>query len=161
MPEKKVSSARSQASFLMDRILGEKRLLADLNLNSIMQDVSAADRARSQRLLLNTLRSLERADDLILPFLEKRPNLKILNVLRLATVEIMDNGDAHGIVNEYVSIIGRNKRLKNYKGLVNAVLRKVSNSDRSIWNKLDIPQLPKWLRRILLDAYGISVTQKR
>ena len=71
MPEKKVSSARSQASFLMDRILGEKRLLADLNLNSIMQDVSAADRARSQRLLLNTLRSLERADDLILPFLKK------------------------------------------------------------------------------------------
>ena len=160
MPEKKVSSARSQASFLMDRILGEKRLLADLNLNSIMQDVSAADRARSQRLLLNTLRSLERADDLILPFLEKRPNLKILNVLRLATVEIMDNGDAHGIVNEYVSIIGRNKQFKNYKGLVNAVLRKVSKSDRSIWDKLDIPQLPRWLLRILLDAYGNSVIQK-
>lgn len=160
MPEKIVPSARSQASFLMDRILGEKRLLADLNLNSIVQNVSTADRARSQRLLLNTLRSLERADALILPFLNKRPNLKILNVLRLATVEIMDNGDAHGIVNEYVSIIGRNKRLKNYKGLVNAVLRKVSHSDRSIWNKLDIPQLPKWLRRILLDSYGISVTQK-
>ena len=128
MPEKKVPSARSQASFLMDRILGEKRLLADLNLNSIMQDVSTADRARSQRLLLNTLRSLERADDLILPFLEKRPNLKILNVLRLATVEIMDNGDAHGIVNEYVSIIGRNKRLKNYKGLVNACLLYTSDA---------------------------------
>ena len=53
MPEKKVSSSRSQASFLMDRILGEKRLLSDLNLNSIMQNVSAADRARSQRLLLH------------------------------------------------------------------------------------------------------------
>ena len=160
MPEKKVPSARSQASFLMDRILGEKRLLADLNLNSMMKNLSTADRARSQRLLLNTLRSLERADALILPFLEKRPKLKILNVLRLATVEIMENGHAHGIVNEYVSIIGRNKKLKNYKGLVNAVLRKVSNSDRSIWNKLDIPKLPKWLRMILLDSYGISVTQK-
>jgi len=160
MPKKKVPSARSSASFLLDRILGEKRLLADLNLNSIMQNVSTADRARSQRLLLNTLRSLERADALILPFLKKRPNLKILNVLRLATVEIMENGHSHGIVNEYVSIIGRNKQLKNYKGLVNAVLRKVSNSDRSIWHELDIPQLPKWLRRILLDSYGISVTKK-
>ena len=160
MPEKKVPSARSNASFLMDRVLGEKRLLADLNLNSMMHDVSTADRARSQRLVLNTLRSLERADELIVPFLKKRPNLKILNVLRLATVEIMDNGDAHGIVNEYVSIVGRNKRFKNYKGLVNAVLRKVSKSDRSIWDKLDIPQLPRWLRRILLDAYGNSVIQK-
>ena len=32
MPEKSVS-ARFQASFLMDNILSEKRLLADLNLN--------------------------------------------------------------------------------------------------------------------------------
>jgi len=160
MPEKKVSSARSKASFLLDRILCEKRLLSDLNLNSIMKDLSAADRARSQRLLLNTLRSLERADAVVLQFLKKRPNLKILNVVRLATVEIMNNGDAHGIVNEYVSIIGQNKRLKNYKGLVNAVLRKVSNCDRSIWDYLDIPQLPKWLRRILLDSYGVAATQK-
>tara|TARA_B100001057_G_scaffold274237_1_gene274507 strand:+ start:198 stop:695 length:498 start_codon:yes stop_codon:yes gene_type:complete len=160
MPEKKVSSARSKASFLLDRILCEKRLLSDLNLNSIMKDLSAADRARSQRLLLNTLRSLERADAVVLQFLKKRPNLKILNVVRLATVEIMNNGDAHGIVNEYVSIIGQNKRLKNYKGLVNAVLRNVSNCDKSIWDCLDIPQLPKWLRRILLDSYGISVHRK-
>ena len=47
MPEKKVLSARFQASFLMDNILSEKRLLADLNLNLIMQNLSAADRARS------------------------------------------------------------------------------------------------------------------
>ena len=133
MPEKKVLSARFQASFLMDNILSEKRLLADLNLNQIMQNLSAADRARSQRLLLNTLRHLERADAL-LPLLKKRPTLKILNILRLATVEIMDDGDAHGIVNEYVSIVGMNKRLKNYKGLVNAVLRKISKVDRSSWN---------------------------
>ncbi len=160
MPKKKVLSARSQASFLLDRILGEKLLLADLNLHSVMQNLSLADRARSQRLMLNTLRSLERADALLFPFLKKRPNLKILNILRLATVEIMDSGSAHGIVNEYVSIVGRNKRLKNYKGLVNAILRKVSNTDWDTWNKLDIPQLPKWLRQVLLDSYGISVTKK-
>ena len=160
MPEKKVLSARFQASFLMDNILSEKRLLADLNLNLIMQNLSAADRARSQRLLLNTLRHLERADALLLPLLKKRPTLKILNILRLATVEIMDDGDAHGIVNEYVSIVGMNKRLKNYKGLVNAVLRKISKVDRSCWNKLDIPKLPKWFRQLLLQAYGSSITHK-
>ena len=160
MPEKKVLSARFQASFLMDNILSEKRLLADLNLNLIMQNLSAADRARSQRLLLNTLRHLERADALLLPLLKKRPTLKILNILRLATVEIMDDGDAHGIVNEYVSIVGMNRRLKNYKGLVNAVLRKISKVDRSCWNKLDIPKLPKWFRQLLLQAYGSSITHK-
>ncbi len=40
MPEKKVLSARFQASFLMDNILIEKRLLADLNLNLNMVGMS-------------------------------------------------------------------------------------------------------------------------
>ena len=89
MPEKKVLSARFQASFLMDNILSEKRLLADLNLNLIMQNLSAADRARSQRLLLNTLRHLERADALLLPLLKKRPTLKILNILYIVQFDFL------------------------------------------------------------------------
>ena len=160
MIEKKMLSARSQASFLMDMILGEQRLLSEINLSSVMKNLSTSDRARSQRLLLNALRSLERADALLLPLLKKRPNLKIFNILRLATVEIMDNGDAHGIVNEYVSIVGMQKRLQNYKGLVNAVLRKVAASEQSTWNNMKIPQLPKWLRRMLLKSYGSSIVEK-
>ena len=160
MIEKKILSARSQASFLMDMILGEQRLLSEINLSSVMKNLSTSDRARSQRLLLNALRSLERADALLLPLLKKRPNLKIFNILRLATVEIMDNGDAHGIVNEYVSIVGMQKRLQNYKGLVNAVLRKVAASEQSTWNNMKIPQLPKWLRRMLLKSYGSSIVEK-
>ena len=98
----------------MDRILGDKRLLADLNLNSIMQDISTVERARSQRLLLNTLR-LKCADAIILPFLKKRPNLKILNVLRLATVEIMDNGHTHGIVMSMFLLLDKINGLKTIK----------------------------------------------
>ena len=153
-------SARSQASFLMDIILGEQRLLSEINLSSVMRNLSTSDRARAQRLLLNALRSLERADALLLPLLKKRPNLKIFNILRLATVEIMDNGDAHGIVNEYVSIVGMQKRLQNYKGLVNAVLRKVAASEQSTWNNMKVPQLPKWLRRMLLKSYESSIVEK-
>ena len=41
MPEKKVPSARSQASFLMDRILGEKRLLADINLVMTLPEIKS------------------------------------------------------------------------------------------------------------------------
>ena len=160
MIEKKMPSARSQASFLMDIILGEQRLLSEINLSSVMKNLSTSDRARSQRLLLNALRSLERADALLLPLLKKRPNLKIFNILRLATVEIMDNGDAHGIVNEYVSIVGMQKRLQNYKGLVNAVLRKVAASEQSTWNNMKVPQLPKWLRRMLLKSYENSIVEK-
>ena len=160
MIEKKMPSARSQASFLMDIILGEQRLLSEINLSSVMRNLSTSDRARAQRLLLNALRSLERADALLLPLLKKRPNLKIFNILRLATVEIMDNGDAHGIVNEYVSIVGMQKRLQNYKGLVNAVLRKVAASEQSTWNNMKVPQLPKWLRIMLLKSYESSIVEK-
>ena len=160
MIEKKMPSARSQASFLMDIILGEQRLLSEINLSSVMRNLSTSDRARAQRLLLNALRSLERADALLLPLLKKRPNLKIFNILRLATVEIMENGDAHGIVNEYVSIVGMQKRLQNYKGLVNAVLRKVAASEQSTWNNMKVPQLPKWLRIMLLKSYESSIVEK-
>ena len=72
----------------------------------------------------------------------------------------MDNGDAHGIVNEYVSIVGMQKRLQNYKGLVNAVLRKVAASEQSTWNNMKVPQLPKWLRRMLLKSYENSIVEK-
>ena len=160
MIEKKMPSARSQASVLMDIILGEQRLLSEINLSSVTKNLSTSDLARSQRLLLNALRSLERADALLLPLLKKRPNLKIFNILRLATVEIMDNGDAHGIVNEYVSIVGMQKRFQNYKGLVNAVLRKVAASEQSAWNNMKVPQLPKWLRIMLLKSYESSIVEK-
>ena len=55
-------------------------------------------------------------------------------------------GDAHGVVNEAVALVGQDKRTFAMKGLVNAILREVADTGHEQWELLRAPRLPKWLR---------------
>ena len=66
----------------------------------------------------------------------------------------MYGGDAHGVVNEAVALVGQDKRTFAMKGLVNAILRKVADTGHEQWELLRAPRLPKWLRVPLVEAYG-------
>jgi len=57
-------------------------------------------------------------------------------------------------VNAYVEIVGRNKRTQTFKGLTNAVLRKVAEAGPEAWAKLPAPVTPSWLRQPLVAAWG-------
>ncbi|MDP5366190.1 MAG: methyltransferase domain-containing protein [Paracoccaceae bacterium] len=151
------SSPRRVAHHLLDRITGEGRLMPELLAMGALDRLEPADRARAQRLALDTLRGLERADRLLERHLRKNPPLTVRNMLRLATVEICMGGDAHGVVNEAVAIVGQDKRTGALKGLVNAVLRKIAAEGPAAWAKLRVPRLPKWLRAPLVEAYGAAV----
>ena len=151
------SSPRRVAHHLLDRITGEGRLMSELLAMGALDRLEPADRARAQRLTLDTLRGLERADRLLERHLRKNPPLTVRNMLRLATVEICMGGDAHGVVNEAVAIVGQDKRTGALKGLVNAVLRKIAAEGPAAWAKLRVPRLPKWLRGPLVEAYGAAV----
>ncbi|MDU8928021.1 RsmB/NOP family class I SAM-dependent RNA methyltransferase [Alisedimentitalea sp. MJ-SS2] len=144
-------SARRSAIYMLDQILGEGRLLSELTPS--LERLTTADRARAQRLTTETLRGLERADKLLSRHLRKNPALFIRNVLRLATVELALGGDAHGVVNDAVSIVAEHKRHNRLKGLVNAVLRKMVDEAPAKWDSLRIPRLLKWLRGPLVEAY--------
>jgi 16S rRNA (cytosine967-C5)-methyltransferase len=148
------NTARRVAHHLLDQITGEGRLMPELMAAGALDRLDPADRARAQRLTLDTLRGLERADRLLEKHLRKNPPLTVRNMLRLATVEICMGGDAHGVVNEAVAIVGQDKRTGALKGLVNAVLRKIAVEGPAAWAKLRVPRLPKWLRDPLVDAYG-------
>ncbi len=150
-------SARRVAHDLLDQITGEGRLMPELLAAGALDRLEPADRARAQRLTLDTLRGLERADRLLERHLRKNPPLTVRNMLRLATVEICMGGDAHGVVNEAVAIVGQDKRTGALKGLVNAVLRKIAAEGPAAWEKLRVPRLPKWLRGPLAEAYGAPV----
>ncbi|MFU8881655.1 MAG: RsmB/NOP family class I SAM-dependent RNA methyltransferase [Rhodobacterales bacterium] len=150
-------SARRVAHHLLDQIMGEGRLMPELLAAGALDRLDPADRARAQRLALDTLRGLERADRLLERHLRKAPPLSVRNMLRLATVEICMGGDAHGVVNEAVAIVGADKRTGALKGLVNAVLRKIAAEGPAAWAKLRVPRLPKWLRAPLTEAYGAPV----
>jgi 16S rRNA (cytosine967-C5)-methyltransferase len=152
--KKTAHSARSAAVYLLDQVLGEGRLMSELVAGGALEALAPADRARAQRLAGDTLRGLARADRLLSKHLRKPPPLPVFNVLRAGTVELAQGGDAHGVVNEAVAIIGRHPRHSRLKGLINAVLRKMAEEAPAKWNDLRQPGLPDWLRGPLVEAWG-------
>lgn len=151
--------ARRSAVYLLDQVLGEARLMSELIAAGTLEKLQPEDRARAQRLSIETLRGLERIDRILKRHLSKKPPLTVLNVLRVATMELCTGGAAHGVVNAAVTIVGKNKRTEAMKGLVNAVLRKVAASGVEDWASLRIPRLPKWLRSPLVEAYGADAVK--
>ena len=151
--------ARRSAVYLLDQVIGEGRLLSECIAAGALDRLQPAERATAQRLALDTLRGLERADRLLQKHLKKYPPLTVRNALRVATVELCQGGAAHGVVNSAVSVVGANKRTASMKGLVNAVLRKVADAGPEAWNALQVPRLPKWLREPMVMAYGGETVQ--
>lgn len=146
--------ARRSAIYLLDQIIGEGKLMAELLGAGALDQLAPADRARAQRLANETLRGLERADRLLQKHLQKHPPLTVRNALRLGTVELAQGAAAHGVVNDVVSIVSRHKRYGHLKGLVNAVLRKIADEAPEKWDTLRVPRMPKWLRGPLAEAWG-------
>lgn len=152
---------RSTAVTLLNKVLGEGRLLAELSAS--LARLSPPDRARALRLANDTLRGIDRADRLLARQLRKTPQLHVMNILRLGTVELCMGGDAHGVVDELVGLVGTHPRYKRLRGLVNAVLRQMAGDAGKPWNDLRIPRLPDWLRQPLVTAWGngaISAMEK-
>ncbi len=143
--------ARRAAHHLLDLVIIEGRLLPEALAAGALAHLPPEDRARAQRLALDTLRGIDRADRMLKPFLKKSPPETVRNVLRLGLVEICNGAAAHGVVNSCVEIVSRNKRTAPLKGLVNAVLRKVDPAD---WATRPVPLLPGWLRQPLVAAWG-------
>ncbi|WP_135506735.1 RsmB/NOP family class I SAM-dependent RNA methyltransferase [Roseovarius aestuariivivens] len=145
-------SARRTAVHLLDKVLGEGRLLADLS--GPLDRLPPEDRARALRLAADTLRGLDRADRLLARQLRKAPQLHVRNILRLGTVELAMGGDAHGVVSACVDLVSDHPRYKRLKGMVNAVLRQMADGGVKPWADLRVPRLPLWLREPLVAAWG-------
>ncbi|OSQ53271.1 RsmB/NOP family class I SAM-dependent RNA methyltransferase [Marivita geojedonensis] len=147
-------SPRHDALDGLSQIIGEGRMLSDVTSDATWQDLAPAERATAQRLITETLRFLGRADYLLTPNLTRQPPLRVMNLLRMATVELMTGGAAHGVVNEAVKLAGRNRKTAPMKGLVNAVLRKITALEPAVWDEAPDTTLPKWLRPRLAKAWS-------
>ncbi|WP_425039835.1 RsmB/NOP family class I SAM-dependent RNA methyltransferase [Primorskyibacter sp. S187A] len=154
MADKRTLTARGAALWLLSQVLREGRLLSEVQGAPRLANLPAAERARAGRLATDTLRHLERTNRVLKPFLRKPPPPPVLEILQLSTCELCLGGDAHGVVNEAVSLTRATKRHSALSGLVNAVLRKVAAEGPAKWAELRAPHLPKWLRRPLADAWG-------
>ena len=146
------SPARAAAVQLLADALGQGRPLSDAA--STLAALAPSDRAAAHRLAADTLRGLERADRLLKPHLRKPPGLRVMCILRLGAVELATGGAAHGVVGDCVALAASGKRTQGFKGLVNAVLRRLAEDAPARWEALRVPRLPKWLRAPLQQAWG-------
>ncbi len=146
--------ARKAAIHLLEKVTAEGNLISECMAAGVLDALAPEDRARAQRLATLTLRWLERVDRLLARHLRKAPPDFVRNALRLGTAELIAGGAAHGVVNDVVQIIGRHRRHGALKGLANAVLRKVAQTEPAKWEGLRIPRLPNWLRKPLVRAWG-------
>lgn len=146
---------RRAAHHLLEQIIGEGRLMAELIGGGALEHLAADDRARAQRLATDALRGLDRADRMLKPYFKKAaPPEYVMNALRLGVIELTGGEAAHGVVNAYVEIVGRNQRTASMKGMTNAVLRRIAEEGPAAWNKRAVPLMPGWLRQPLVAAWG-------
>ena len=151
------SKPRFVAIDILNEILGNKKSFHELRSLGVFKNLKPNEKAFVQRLVMDTLRNLDRCDRLLKKYLKKDPKLKVKNILRLGLTELVTGGASHAIVNEAVKYAASNKTTRPMKGLVNAVLRKFSSYEIEEWNKDEsISRLPKWLRGPLINAYGKS-----
>ncbi len=142
---------------MLNQVLTEGRLMSEPAALRALEGLDAPSKARALRLANETLRNLERADKLLKPHLRKEPPPYVMNLLRLATIELAQGGDAHGVVNEAVTLLSKHKKYGALKGLANAVLRKVAAEAVQKISILRAPRLPKWLRGPLTEAYSADI----
>lgn len=149
-------AARAAAIDILGAVLGEGRLMAQVlaDPKGPLAALGPSERARAQRLALDTLRHVEPADRILDPLLRKAPPLLVRNVLRLAVTERALGGAAHGVVNAAVDIVRRGKRTTHLAGLVNAVLRQIPDVP---FSALPPQRLPRWLRQPLVHLHGRDV----
>ena len=145
---------RAAAHRLLMQVTGDGKLLPEALAAGTLDALAPEDRARAQRLALEVLRQMDRADRLLKPVLQKAPPLFVRNALRLGTVELCTGAAAHGVVNAYVELVGRNRRTQSLRGLTNAVLRRIADDGPARWPALPVPKLPSWLRGPLVEAWG-------
>lgn len=140
---------RSMAVDLLTSVLGEHALLSQL---ALPDGLVPAERARAERLAQETLRQLDRIDKVLKPLLRKAPPLPVMNILRLAVLELAQGTAAHGVVNDAVTLTRRNRRTQHLSGLVNAVLRGLP--DPVDLASMPVPMLPRWIRQPIVHAWG-------
>lgn len=153
-------TTRAVAAKLVLGVTEARQPLNDQIAQGALAALAPADRARAQRLALTTLRSLTAADAILKPYVRKEPPAFVRALLRLATIEMLAEGaPAHAVVHEAVAITrATGRKTEGFAGMVNAVLRRVSETDPALLTGAAPQALPGWLRGRLMSAWGKPAT---
>lgn len=153
--------ARKTALALLETIL-EKHVPLDEALPGAIEPLEARDRAFMRQLVATTLRRLGQIDDLIDHCLQRplpAQAARVRMILRLGAAQLLFmETPPHAAIDTSVNLAAMDKhpRIKNLKGLVNAILRRLSREGEAMLGEQDSARLntPGWLWERWSSAYG-------
>jgi 16S rRNA (cytosine967-C5)-methyltransferase len=132
---------------------------------ALEQRISIRDRAFARNLAATTLRRLGQIDDLIAAYISRPLPASAhtpRNILRLGAAQLVFlEMPAHAAVNETVALAA-GRRAERYKGLVNAVLRRLAAEGKARAAAQDAARLdtPDWLWKSWRAAYGEAMARR-
>ena len=141
-----MSDATREAAFdLLSAVIDRRRPLEEAM--DALPEMPARDRAAGHRLAAAVLRRMGTLDAVVEPFLRREPPDPVRHVLRIGTAGLLLlETPSHAAVATAVAL-ARSRGLAPFAGLVNAVLRRVSEARVAAMVDLDSPRLdtPAWL----------------
>ena len=156
---------RAVAHALLDAVLRDRRPLDEALAGSAgFAALTARDRALVRHLTATAVRRLGQIDALLAAFVERPlPDraASALNALRLGAADILFlRTPAHAAVNEAVALL-RSPSARRYRGLANAVLRRLAREGGALREGQDAARLntPDWLWQSWVEAYGAETAR--
>jgi 16S rRNA (cytosine967-C5)-methyltransferase len=158
-------SARAAANQVLAQILDRRQPLdAALEASRMLAGLQARDRAFARLIVTTVLRRLGQIDDLIQRCLERplQPKARAARgLLRIGAAQLLFlRTPAHAAVDSTVALAG-GAQLAPYRGLINAVLRRLAREGDGLLAGQDAARLnlPDWLWQPWLRAYGEDVVR--
>jgi 16S rRNA (cytosine967-C5)-methyltransferase len=136
---------RSAALALLSGVLDRHRPLEEAL--DALPAMEQRDRAAAHRLAATAIRRRGTIDAVLEPYLARTPTAQVMHILRLGAAALLFlETPPHAAVGTAVAL-ARAKGLPKFAGMVNAVLRRVSETGRAALEELDGPRLdtPPWL----------------
>ncbi|WP_353744792.1 transcription antitermination factor NusB [Acidiphilium sp. 37-64-53] len=136
---------RDAAFALVSGVLDRRRPL-DQTLDQL-SGIDARDKAAAHRIAASVLRHLGSIDAVLETHLTKAPPAKVRHILRIGAAQALFLGaPAHAAVSTSVAL-AHGQGVGKFAGLVNAVLRRVTEAGMAALAELDQPRLdtPSWL----------------
>jgi 16S rRNA (cytosine967-C5)-methyltransferase len=160
-PKTPAVSARGVALDLLNRVLEQKRPLEEaFERHPDLGALENRDRQFVRALTTATLRHLQRIDRILAVRLERPLPARaraVTDVLRLGVAQLLVLGTpAHAAVDSMVALTAELGGMAGYKGLVNAVLRRIAAEGEALLAQVPPGEasLPDWLWQSWAAAYG-------
>ena len=145
MPDPNHDPTRGGAFALVAAVL-DKHAPLDTALASL-HGLAARDRGAAHRIAAAVLRHLGTLDEVLDQYLAKAPPIQVRHILRIGAAQALFlDVPAHAAVNTTVAF-ARARGLTKFAGLVNAVMRRLTDNGDSVLEALDMTRLdtPAWL----------------